>query len=286
MKEKELKALVSLLDDEDHSIVTQVEEKIISLGNDIIPYLELEWESNFNPVVQRKIEDLIHTLQFDQLRTRLTQWKENGFKDLLEGMWLVSTYQYPDIELEKLRAEVEQLYHETWREFRDDIHPYDQVKILNSVLYSKYKFSANTKNFHSPANSMINIVLDSKKGNPISLCVIYILIAQKLEMPVYGVNLPNLFICTFKSPDLQFYINAFNRGLLFSRSDLENYISNLQISSRDIFFEPCTNLDIVKRALRNLIVSYEKIGDHYKVDEIKILLNEVSFGDDDSTGAI
>ena len=133
---------------------------------------------------------------------------------------------------------------------------------------------------------MINIVLDSKKGNPISLCVIYILIAQKLEMPVYGVNLPNLFICTFKSPDLQFYINAFNRGLLFSRSDLENYISNLQISSRDIFFEPCTNLDIVKRALRNLIVSYEKIGDHYKVDEIKILLNEVSFGDDDSTGAI
>jgi len=286
MKEKELKALVSLLDDEDHSIVTQVEEKIISLGNDIIPYLESEWESNFNPVVQRKLEDLIHTLQFDQLRFRLIQWKEKGFEDLLEGMWLVSTYQYPDIELEKLKSEFEQIYHETWREFRDDIHPYDQVKILNSVLYSKYKFSANTKNFHSPANSMINIVLDSKKGNPISLCVIYLMIAQKLNMPVYGVNLPNLFICTYKSPDLQFYINAFNRGLLFSRSDLENYISNLQITSRDIFYEPCSNLDIIKRVLRNLIVSYEKIGDHYKVDEIKILLNEVSFGDDDSTGAI
>lgn len=286
MKKKELKALVSLLDDEDHSIVTQVEEKIISLGNDIIPYLESEWESNFNPVVQRKLEDLIHTLQFDQLRFRLTQWKEKGFEDLLEGMWLVSTYQYPDIELEKLRSEFEQIYQETWREFRDDIHPYDQVKILNSVLYSKYKFSANTKNFHSPSNSMLNIVLDSKKGNPISLCVIYIMIAQKLNMPVYGVNLPNLFICTYKSPDLQFYVNAFNRGLLFSRSDLENYITNLQITSRDIFYEPCSNLDIIKRVLRNLIVSYEKIGDHYRVDEIKILLNEVSFGDDDSTGAI
>jgi regulator of sirC expression with transglutaminase-like and TPR domain len=105
-------------------------------------------------------------------------------------------------------------------------------------------------------------------------------------MPVYGVNLPNLFICTYKSPDLQFYVNAFNRGLLFSRSDLENYITNLQITPRDIFYEPCSNLDIIKRVLRNLIVSYEKIGDHYRVDEIKILLNEVSFGDDDSTGAI
>ncbi len=286
MKKKEIKALVSLLDDDDRGIVTQVEEKIISLGNEVIPILENEWENSFNPVIQRKIEELIHVLQFDQLKTRLIDWKEKGYKDLLEGMWLVATYQYPDLELKTINMEIEQIYHEAWRDFRPNIHPYDQVKILNNVLYTKYKFSANTKNFHSPANSMINIVLESKKGNPISLCVIYILIAQKLEMPVYGVNLPNLFVCTYKSPLIQFYINAFNRGLLFSRSDLENYVSNLHISSVDMFFEPCTNLDIIKRVLRNLIVSFEKLGDHYKVDEIKTLLNAMSVGDDDDLGAL
>lgn len=285
MNKKEIKALVSLLDDEDHAIVNQVEEKIISLGNKIIPHLENEWESSFNPIIQRKLEDIIHTLQFDQLKKRLMEWKEGGAKDLLKGMWLITTYQYPDAEYKTLNKEIEQIYHEAWRAFRDDIHPYDQVRILNNVLYSIYKFRANTKNFHSPANSMINIVLDTKKGNPISLCVIYILIAQKLKMPVYGVNLPNLFVCTYKSNQLQFYINAFNRGLLFSRSDLENYVQNLHISPLDIFYEPCSNLDIIKRVLRNLIVSYEKLGDHYKVDEIKILLNEISVGDDDSTGA-
>jgi regulator of sirC expression with transglutaminase-like and TPR domain len=286
MNKKEIKALVSLLDDEDHSIVTHVEEKIISLGNKIIPYLENEWESSFNPIVQRKLEDLIHTLQFDQLKARLVEWKEKGSKDLLKGMWLIATYQYPDIEYKTLKRDIEQIYHEAWRLFRDDIHPYDQVKILNSVLYSNYKFRANTKNFHSPANSMINVVLDNKRGNPISLCVIYMLIAQKLKMPVYGVNLPNLFVCTYKTHQMQFYINAFNRGLLFSRSDLENYVTNLQITHLDLFYEPCTHLDIIKRVLRNLIVSYEKTGDHYNVDEIKILLNEVSLGDDDSTGAV
>jgi len=285
MKKKEIKALVSLLDDDDNLIVSQVEEKIISLGNEIIPLLESEWENNFNPIIQRKLEELIHTLQFDQLKYRLIEWKGKGYRDLLEGMWLIATYQYPDLELEDLKKEIEQMYHEAWRDFRLNIHPYDQVKILNNVIYSKYKFSANTKNFHSPANSMINVVLESKKGNPLTLCVIYILIAQKLEMPVYGVNLPNLFVCTYKTPQIQFYINAFNRGLLFSRSDLENYVANLHISSLDIFFEPCTHLDVIKRVLRNLIVSFEKIGDHYKVDEIKILLQAISFGDDDGIGS-
>lgn len=284
MKKKEIKALVSLLDDNDTTIVNQVEEKIISYGNEIIPFLEREWENSFNPIIQRKLEELIHLLQFEQLKSRLVDWKEKGYKDLLEGMWLVATYQYPDLELETLTRQIGQIYSEAWREFRPEIHPYDQVKILNNVLYSKYKFSANTKNFHSPANSMINIVLETKKGNPISLCVIYLLIAQKLEMPVYGVNLPNLFICTYKSPLIQFYINAFNRGLLFSRADLENYVVNLHISSMDVFFEPCTHLDIIKRVLRNLIVSFEKIGDHYKEDEIKTLLNAISLGDDNGTG--
>ena len=281
MEEKEIKALISLLDDDDASIVSHVEEKILSMGNNVIPLLETEWESNFNPVIQKKIEEIIHALQFDDLKSRLVTWKENGGEDLLEGMWLIATYMYPDIELLPLRQEIEQIYQEAWREFRPNVHPYDQVKILNNVLFTTYKFSANTKNFHTPGNSMINVVLQSKKGNPISLSVIYMLIAQKLEMPVFGVNLPNLFICTYKIPRLQFYINAFNRGLIFSRADIEQYVSHLHITPVDMFFEPCTNLDIIKRVLRNLTVSFEKLGEYYRVDEIKILLNSISSGDDD-----
>jgi regulator of sirC expression with transglutaminase-like and TPR domain len=146
------------------------------------------------------------------------------------------------------------------------------------VIFSKLKFSANTKNFHAPGNSMINVALESRKGNPITLCVIYLLVAQKLKMPVYGVNLPNLFILTYKSNDLQFYINAFNRGLIFSKTDIDNYISHLHINPMDIFYQPCSNLDIVKRALRNLIISFEKIGDHQKVEEVKGLLQSISDG--------
>lgn len=281
LKDTELKALVSLLDDEDAQIVSHVEEKIRSLGTSIIPFLEQEWESNFNPQVQRRIEELIHTLQYELLKERIQEWYESPEQDLLTGMWLVSTYQYPDLELLKLKQELEQIYYETWLEFKPDLYPFDQIKVVNSVLFNKLKFGANTKNFHSPGNSLINAVLESRKGNPITLCVIYLLVAQKLKLPVYGVNLPNLFVLTYKDDrHAQFYINAFNKGLIFSRQDIENYINELHLTPQASFFDPCSNLEIIRRVFRNLIMSFDKMGEHAKAEEVKELLLIIADGAD------
>ncbi len=272
MKESELKALVVLLDDEDAEVVSHVEDKIRSQGTGIIPFLEQEWETNFNPTLQRRLEDLIHLLQFELLQERLSAWSDGDQEDLLEVLWLISTYQYPDLDYQDLSQQLEQLYIETWRELKDGLSPFDQVKIINSVLFDRFKFRANTKNFHSPANSMINSVLESKRGNPISLSAIYLLIGQKLRLPIYGVNLPNLFILTYKSDQLQFYINTFNRGLIFSRDDIVNYIEHLQLPLKDAYFQPCSHLEIAVRFLRNLVVSFEKLGEYQKSDEVKNLL--------------
>lgn len=270
-------ALISLLDDEDYEILTHVEGKIRSLGEDIIPYLESEWEQQgFNPHLQKKIENLIHDLQFTTLKERLLVWKETGAMDLLEGMWLIATYQYPDLNLEKMRTDLEQIFYDVWLEFKHGMHPADQIKTLNYVFFQKLKFGANTKNFHSASNSMLNVVLESKKGNPISLCVIYMLVARKLGIPLYGVNLPNLFVLTYKSEQLQFYINVFNRGLVFTRNDIDNYIAQLNLAPSDIFYQPCNNLEIVKRVLRNMILAFEKIGDDDRINETEMLLKVIS----------
>ncbi len=280
INKKELKALVSLLDDEDELILTQVENKILTLGNDVIPLLETHWETTFNPIVQKRLEDIIHNMQFARLQQRLVKWKSSKNQDLLEGMWLAATYLYPDLELSDLKKELEQIYYEVWLEFKTDARPFDQVKILNSVLFDKLKFKPNSKNFHSIANSMINQVIESRKGNPLSLCVIYMMVAQKLKMPVYGVNLPNLFILVYKTNDQQFYINAFNRGIIFTRDDIENYIVQLNLTPMDLFYEPCTNKDSIRRLMRNLMASFDKIGDHDKSEEIKLLLKAITDGNE------
>ncbi|UCS93561.1 transglutaminase-like domain-containing protein [Echinicola marina] len=272
LSKKELHALVSLLDDTDREVKEHVKDKIISLGNDLIPFLEEKWESSFNPDLQKEIEELVHELQFSLLKERLQYWRDSEDKDLLKGLWIINTYQYPDLDFESLNSEMHQIYFEVWTSFKSDISPYDQVRLINNVLFNQLKFSANTKNFHSPANSMISNVIDARRGNPISLCSIYYLVAKKLGLPVYGVNLPNLFVLTYKSNEATFYINAFNKGLIFSRQDINNYLEHLKIEPKEEFFEPCGHVDIVKRSLRNLIVSFEKLSEPEKVEEVRQLL--------------
>jgi regulator of sirC expression with transglutaminase-like and TPR domain len=268
----QLDALVSLLDDPDLEVKGHVRERIISLGADIIPFLEQKWETSFNPEVQKEIEDLVHDLQFALVKSRLEEWKNSEDRDLLTGLWIINTYQYPDLDFAKLNAEMHQIYFEVWTSFKNDLQPYDQIRIINNVLFNTLRFSANTKNFHSPGNSMLSTVLDTKRGNPISLCSIYLLVAKKLGLPIYGVNLPNLFVLTYKSADITFYINAFNKGLIFSKQDIFNYLEHLKIDPKDSFFEPCSHLDIVLRSLRNLANAFEKLGEANKVEEIQEMI--------------
>ena len=274
MTDAAIKAMIHLLDDSDQEVVSMVEQQIRTLGPSIIPVLESEWETeSLNPILQTKIENLIHDFQWQSVKTRLQLWKESGGMDLLEGMWILATYRYPDYRFDQLKLEMDQLYYEVWPQMREELHPMDQVKVLNTAIFEQLKFGPNSKNFHAANNSFINNVLSSKKGNPISLCVIYMWIAQKLGMPIYGVNLPNLFVLTYKQNGLQFYINVFNKGLIFNKIDIDNYIAQLNLTPNEIYYNPCSNLEIIRRVIRNLMMAFEKSGETDYKDELSELID-------------
>jgi regulator of sirC expression with transglutaminase-like and TPR domain len=271
MKENELKALVSLLDEDDKEILHLIEKQIYTLGSQMIPYLELEWQQQKNQKTQKRIEDIVHQLRFEEVLAKLQGWKETEQDDLLKGLWIIATYQYPSLELKNLKIQIEQLYYEVWQVFREDLHPHDTVRIMNSIIFGKLRFKPNP-DFQAINNSMINMVLETRMGNPIALCCVYMLVAAKFNLPIYGVNLPNIFILTYKSDLLQFYINPTNKGIIFNKSDIDNYIEQLNIQTSDVFYEPCSHIDMLKRILRNLAFSFEKIEDQEKKKEVKRML--------------
>ena len=277
---KELESLIKLLDDPDEEIAHHVEEKLLSYGNEVIEYLESAWEQSFDAVLQERIENLVHKIQYLSVKKELELWYHGGAFDLLQGVIILNKYQYPDMDPLKIINQIEEIKREIWLQMVYDMSAIEKVKIINHVLYSIYNFSGNSTNHQDPQHSYISQVLESKKGNQISLAIIYSVIAQKLDIPVYGVNLPQHFILAYideakeyiSEEGVLFYINAFNKGFIFSRKDVDSFLKQLNLTPAKEYYEPCKNEDIIRRILRNLISSYSKLGYDDKVKEIEELL--------------
>jgi regulator of sirC expression with transglutaminase-like and TPR domain len=275
-------ALINLIDDPDESIYEHVHDRLLSYGAEAIPFLENSWEDqDFGLLFQNRIESLIHEIQFEETKRSLKEWKESSTKDLLTGAIAVAKYQYPGLDEAKVRAQIEEIQKSVWLEINNKQTALEIVRIINKVFFGMYHFHGNAKTFHSPLNSYINTVLETKKGNPLSLSLIYSIVAQNLNIPIYGVNLPNHFILAYMDeyavnqflPDnndygVLFYINPFSKGSLFGIDEIKEFLDGInQPYSRD-YFEPCSNTSIIKRMLTNLIASFQEVGNSEKVNEL------------------
>ncbi len=283
MSLKEVIALITLLDDPDEVIYSQVKDRFVILGPPAIPHLETAWENSFDAIMQKRIEIIIHTIQFEILQKALKKWAIEEQEDLLKGILILSRYQYPDLNETKIRKDLDQIKQDVWLELNDDLTAIEKVKVLNHILFEVHQFSGNITNYHAPQNSFINNVLESKKGNPLMLSVLYMLICKELNIPIYGINLPQHFVLAYLndyanlidvnnktlSNNILFYINPFSKGLIFNQKDIDQFLKQLNLEPEAKYYIPCSNIEIVKRSLNNLIFSYEKLGYLEKVDELK-----------------
>lgn len=279
---KELKALISLLDEPDALVLNQVREKIQAYGTEAVPALEEAWEQSFDPVLQERIEGIIHRIQIDDLYADIHSWAELRNDDLLNGFLLAARYQYPDLDTSKIIKQVGQIVQDVWLELNSNLTALEKIKVVNHILFDVHKFRGNKSNIHSPDNLYFNLLLESKKGNPLSIGIFYIILARSLKLPVYGVDLPNHFVLAYMNVDQQqgedaqagdalFYINPFNRGTLFTHNEIEAYVKQMKLKPSDDYFRPCDNITIMRRVFGELIDLHEKQGNERKAEELKRL---------------
>ena len=272
MSNTELQALISLLDDPDDNIFDDIRGKLISFGEDVIPHLESAWENSFDHLLQERIEDIIHHLQFSNIKIELDNWK-NSEKDLIDGAIIIAKYQYPDLEEEKIRDYIKQLIQDVWLELNDNLTALEKIKVLNRIIFGVHGFYGNTKNINSPKNSYINNVIETKKGNPITLGIVYLAICHKLNIPMYGVDVPAHFILSYaeEKETVLFYLNVFNKGSVFGNHDIDKFLEQLKVEPKDEYYTPCSNLTIIKRLLQHLIYTYDNLGYLDKKEELQEL---------------
>lgn len=277
----ELSALITLLDDPDEEVYRHVTDRLISMGTTVIPSLEDAWERTFDPNLHYRLEELIHLIQFETLLQEVRHWAEMENPDLLQGALLISRYQYPDLDSLVVINKLDRISRDIWLEMNYNLTPLEQVNVFNHVVFTLNGFSANTASIHDPQNSYLNILLESKKGNPVSLSILYLILAAKIKMPVYGVNLPQHFVLSFHkdlispSDSLQkikgsiiFYVNPFNKGIIFSRDDITLFLKKLSITPKQSHYLPCDNREIIVALINSLSHAYELAGLAEKVQEL------------------
>ena len=282
---KELAALIRLVEDPDPAIFGHVKDKLIGFGHAIVPTLEYSWhQTAAEHEYQRRIQGIIHEIRLNEIRTDLAKWKESSNRDLLKGTLIISRLQFPDIDENLVEEELEKIKQKVWLEINENNTAFEIVKIFNHVIFDICGFKSSKNNFYSPENSFINTLLDSKMGNPLSLSILYSVIAQRLQIPIYGVNLPNHFVLGFVDEfrtlkmlgfdddrSVLFYINPFSKGRIFDHNEIENYLRSLNLPFERDYFEPCSNTEILKRMLTNLSYAFNKVGEEQKVSELKML---------------
>lgn len=285
-KNKELEALMSLLDEPNEEIFRAIQDRIYAHGKEAVPVLEHVWENSFDPLIQHRIEDLIHQIQFDNLKGEMLQWSQFGHHDLLQGAILVTKFQYPDLDEESVIKKIGQYSQDVWLELNQNLTGLEKVKVINHILFDIHKLAGNITNINSADNFYINSLLDTKKGSPLILGIIYISISQSLKIPVYGVDLPRHFVLAYTdeillSPrdipegDVLFYINPFNKGAVFTKNEIELFIKQLKLEHKDAYFIPCDNKTIIRRMMNELVHIYDQSGNPVKRDEMTELLGMI-----------
>ncbi len=277
-----LHALIALMDDPDEQVYAHVRDRVLEIGPEAIQQLQTSWEeSDLGLLFQSRIENLIHEIQFEACKTDLTTWYASSSKDLLKGALIVAKYQYPGLDEKSVLDYIERMRRDCWLEINPNMTAFEAVRIINKVIFEQYGFVGNSKNYNSSNNSYINTVIESRKGNPLSLSLIYSIIAQKLELPIYGVNLPNHFILAYMDNNgtnlfmsngneygVLFYINTFSKGSIFQKEDIQQFLQSIQVTPDASHFQPCSNSDIIRRMLTNLIAAFQQVGSHEKVNEL------------------
>ncbi len=285
MKEnKEISALLHLMDDPDEYVYNTVSDKIISFGKDIIPNLENLWENTTNEELQERIELLIHKLHFRDLTNDFTSWAA-GEADLLQGALLVARYHYPELNNNTVYQEVEKLRRNIWLELNAYLTPLEQVNVITSIMYNYYKQTGVEFAYNTPDDYLVNKALESKKGNAISNGIIYLVLCELLDVPVKAVNIPRQFILAYFDPQhdllnpaghasekINLYIDPLN-GQMYSHKDVENYFKRIAVPPTNSYFRQLSNKRIIQFLLEELSKCFDNESNHYKMTELLSLAN-------------
>lgn len=284
-----MQALISMLDEPDAGIYHDIAGKIHSYGRDALPFLEARLDLEPDGMVRERVVSITEGIRQDIIAEELSRCMQgDGGEELFSAWMTVSRLEYPYLDEEGISRTIASIRSDAWLEMKENLTALEQVRIFNHVFYTLHGYAGNMEDYHHPDNSCINRVVEQRTGNPLSLGVLYMLIARQVNIPVSGINLPEHFVLAYVGQTIDpdtlllrdnaplFYINAFSQGSLFSIKEANEFLQKLDLEPLPAYFEPCSNREIVLRMLANLVAAYGHLGDEVKKERVRKLRDRLA----------
>ncbi len=280
---REIHALLHLIDDPDEEVFGVVSNRLIDFGKGIIPNLENLWENTISEDVQTRIELLIHRLHYRDLTEEIESWSRNTHHDLLTGALLVARFQYPDLATTQVYQDIEKLRRNIWLELNTYLTPLEQVNVLTSILYNYFNIRGTEVAYQQPEEFLINKQLESKRGNAIANGILYLVLSELLDIPVRAINIPKQFVLSYFKSDYDFTRHTENfmykseffidpiSGQVFTHKDVETYFKRINVPPVASYFKPMGNKRIIQVLLEEFSKCFAEERDQYKKQELLTL---------------
>ncbi|NOX36743.1 MAG: hypothetical protein GXO78_04320 [Calditrichaeota bacterium] len=257
LKMEELRNLFRLLDDESPEIQKVVQTELHRNSLEII--LNKSWFMDHLPGHEAAALDSILRASHEAfIFSAFQQLTENALEDidLEKSVLLISYWNDPTVNCQAIREQLDQIAADVRALMPGSGHPLAYLDHMNYVLFSQYRFTGNSRDYYNPENSYIDRVMKTRKGIPITLAIIYLLVARRLYMPIYGVSMPAHFILKFNNGEDEIFFDPYYEGKVYSRQECYNFLISARNENPEKVLAGCDNYEIVKRVLRNLRLVY------------------------------
>ena len=254
-------ALLTLLTDEDPAIYQVIRAKIIEQGQPARDWLRAHTLSS-DPVLRRRAQEIVDYFERGAADNRFLAFclSRGEDMDLEQAVWLLCQTQFPNVNALAYSALFDS-YAADLRARVDFGAPLDRIiGTINYYLFTDLGFAGNEGSYYDPDNSYLNRVLDRRTGNPVSLSVVYLAIARRLQLPITGIGMPGHFVCRLQTPRGEVYIDPFRKGKLMTKGDCIKFLSNSGHDFHDGFLAPVTPRRILLRICSNLHHIYSHLG--------------------------
>ena len=248
-------ALLHLLSDHDLRVARQIHQHLVDAGREAIPFLRAALGDCDDPSLATRIRAVIGDIAQADVEhdwDALLSTSEREL-DLEAGAFLIARAGDPQVETSPYRQRLDAMAAEL--EPLSSSAPRQVVRHMNEYLFHTLQFRGNTQQYYDPNNSFLHRVLDDRVGIPISLSVVYLLVGQRLRVPVAGVGLPGHFLVGLRTEPV--FIDCFHQGALLTEKDCARLLRDYGVEFDRRYLAPCSHAHILARMLRNLIAVYE-----------------------------